>query len=48
MYGHHILYKYINHQAGTTKEASTTITLLVQIYNIFRQLLVSNIEKNKN
>ena len=30
------LYKYINHQAGTTK-ASTRI-ILVQMYNIFRAL----------
>ena len=31
------LYKYINHQAGTTK-ASTRI-ILVQMYNIFRLLI---------
>ena len=31
------LYKYINHQAGTTK-ASTRI-ILVQVYNIFRLLI---------
>ena len=31
------LYKYINHQAGTTK-ASTNIILL-QMYNIFRLLI---------
>ena len=31
------LYKYINHQAGTTK-ASTRI-ILAQMYNIFRLLL---------
>ena len=31
------LYKYINHQAGTTK-ASTRI-ILVQMYNIFRLLV---------
>ena len=29
------LYKYINHQAGTTK-ACTSIIILVQMYNIFR------------
>ena len=33
------LYKYINHQAGTTKKASTRI-ILVQMYNIFRLLIV--------
>ena len=33
------LYKYINHQAGTTKKASTII-ILVQMYNIFRLLIV--------
>ena len=33
------LYKYINHQAGTTKKASTR-TRLVQMYNIFRLLIV--------
>ena len=32
------LHKYINHQAGTTK-ASTRMILLVQMYNIFRQLI---------
>ena len=32
------LYKYINHQAGTTK-ASTRMILLVQMYNIFRLLV---------
>ena len=32
------LYKYINHQAGATKKASTRI-ILVQ-YNIFRLLIV--------
>ena len=32
------LYKYINHQAGTTK-ASTRIIVLVQMYNIFRLLI---------
>ena len=31
------LYKYINHQAGTTKASIRTI--LVQIYNIFRLLI---------
>ena len=31
------LYKYINHQAGTTK-ASTRI-ILVQMYNIFRLII---------
>ena len=31
------LYKYINHQAGTTK-ASTRI-VLVQMYNIFRLII---------
>ena len=33
------LYKYINHQAGTTKKASTRF-ILVQMYNIFRLLIV--------
>ena len=32
-----LLYKYINHQAGTTK-ASTKI-ILVQMYNVFRLLI---------
>ena len=32
-------YKYINHQARTTKEASTRI-ISVQMYNIFRRLIV--------
>ena len=33
------LYKYINHQAGTTKTASTgTRIILVQMYNIYRLL----------
>ena len=32
------LYKYINHQAGTTK-ASTRIILVQMMYNIFRLLL---------
>ena len=32
------LYKYINHQAGTTK-ANTRI-MLVHMYNIFRLLLI--------
>ena len=32
------LYKYINHQAGTTKAGTRMI--LVQMYNIFRLLLI--------
>ena len=32
------LYQYINHQAGTTKKASTRI-ILIQMYNIFRLLI---------
>ena len=32
------LYKYIDHQARTTKKASTSI-ILVQMYNIFRLLI---------
>ena len=32
------LYKYINHQAGTTKARSTRI-LLIQMYKIFRLLI---------
>ena len=31
------LYKYINHQAGTTK--ASTRTILVHMYNIFRLLI---------
>ena len=31
------LYKYINHQAGTTK--ASTRMILVQMYNIFRLLI---------
>ena len=31
------LYKYINHQAGTTK--ASTIIIFVQMYNIFRLLV---------
>ena len=31
------LYKYINHQAGTTKAGTSMI--LVQMYNIFRLLI---------
>ena len=48
------LYKYINHQTGKTKKASTRI-ILIQMYNIFRLLIVvpdysseSHIEKNKS
>ena len=46
------LYKYINHQAGTTK--ASTKMILVQMYNIFRLLIgvpdysSEVIEKNKN
>ena len=47
------LYKYINHQAGTTKASSKIIIL--QMYNIFRLLIgvpdystSEVIEKNKN
>ena len=46
------LYKYINHQAGTTK--ASTRMILVQMYNIFRLLIgvpdysSEAIEKNKN
>ena len=36
------LYKYINHQAETTK-ASIRIILLVQMYNIFRLLINSRL-----
>ena len=33
------LYKYINHQAGTTKASTRIILLRVQMYNIFRLLI---------
>ena len=40
------LYKYINHQAGTTK-ASTRIMLVHIMYNIFRLLLIGVPDYNK-
>ena len=33
------LYKYINHQAKTTKASTKIILLIVQMYNIFRLLI---------
>ena len=34
------LYKYVNHQAGTTKASTRIILLIVQMYNIFRLLIL--------
>ena len=32
-------YKYINHQAGTTKASTINMIILIQMYNIFRLLI---------